>query len=129
MLRNTAFVLTSKSCFVCLSDRVRVPLASGNADPVASIMLPPSLFANISRVNVGLFFALYRTSVLFPVRNMTGVVDGRNTIVGSSIIAATVGPGLFFENLAEPVVVNLTIPTVIDGNVSSPVIPYTYQIH
>ena len=75
----------------------------------AAISLPASLFQQINdRLVVGLFFAHYDVPTLFPV---TGGSDGstlpRQTVVGSDIIAATVGPGLNFQNLDEPVTILL----------------------
>ena len=88
---------------------------------VNEAVLLPSLFANIhNRTNIGLFFALYSRSTLFPIRDMItiGRESGRRTIVGSSIIGATVGPGLSFSNLLQSVEISLAIPTNIDGSVS-----------
>lgn len=87
----------------------------------ASITLPRSLFTSISGITqVGVFFAEYRRSTVFPVRekNMIGAVAGRTTEVGSTIIAATVGRGRIFRNLETPVEVNLRISSQI-GRVSS----------
>ena len=75
----------------------------------AAINLPASLFRNIdNRSFIGLFFALYDDSTLFPVGN-TSRNDGGllHTRVGSSILATTVGPGITFENLEENVTVTL----------------------
>ena len=77
----------------------------------AAIGLPASLFQQINdRLIVGLFFAHYDVPTLFPV---AGESDGsalpRQTVVGSDIIAATVGPGLNLQNLIEPVVVLLRL--------------------
>ena len=70
----------------------------------AAISLPASLFERIDdRDNVGIFFALHEASSLFPV----GAGDSSNTFnfpsVGSHILAATVGVGINFQNLDEPV--------------------------
>lgn len=82
---------------------------------VAAIALPPSLFTNINnRSQEGIFFALYTQSTLFPIQvteNTTGAVASRSTVVGSTIIAATVGSGLSFNNLEPPVEINLRIST------------------
>ena len=77
----------------------------------AAISLPASLFQQINdRLNVGIFFAHYEIPNLFPV---AGERDGsslpRQTVVGSDIIAATVGPGLNFQNLDEPVTILLRL--------------------
>ena len=87
----------------------------------AAISLPASLFGRINdRVNVGVFFALYETPTLFPVGGE--VTDGstltRKNVVGSDIIAATVGPRINFQNLDDPVTIVLRLQ-VTEGNVSS----------
>lgn len=76
-----------------------------------AIQLPPSLFETIATAdNVGLFFAFYNMSTLFPVDG--GYIDKsapRQTQVGSPVIASTVGGENFtFDNLFEPVMVSLT---------------------
>ena len=70
------------------------------------------LFQQIdNRSTVGIFFALYNTSVLFPVdAGSTIDIDvRRRTEVGSHVLAATVGPGLIFQNLPEPVTLVLRV--------------------
>ena len=81
----------------------------------AAISLPASLFGMISddRDNVSVFFALYDTPILFPVnggnsRSSDGSVQ---TEVGSSVLAATVGPDIDFQNLIDPVIVVLRLQT------------------
>ena len=72
----------------------------------AAISLPASLFQNITdRKDVGIFFALYNTSSLFPINRGRNRGDPRRTEVGSRVLAATVGPDLNFQNLTE----NITI--------------------
>ena len=74
-----------------------------------AISLPASLFEQIDdRDNVGVFFALHEASNLFPVG--AGLGDSSNTLnnfnypsIGSHILAATVGVGINFQNLDEPV--------------------------
>ena len=78
----------------------------------AAINLPASLFGLINdRPNVGVFFALYDVSTLFPVNQDAPVNrDTRTPVqteVGSRVIAATVGPGINFQNLNEPVTIVL----------------------
>ena len=52
-------------------------------------------------------FAVYDTGALFPITNATEQVQETNatitTVVGSPVLSATVGPGLNFSNLTEPV--------------------------
>ena len=77
-----------------------------NEDETAAVFLPPSLFQSIG-TSVGIFFAVYNTGALFPITNATRQVQGKNasitTVVGSPVLAVTVGSGLNFSNLPEPV--------------------------
>lgn len=74
----------------------------------AAINLPASLFAIINdRPNVGVFFARYDTSVLFPVNEGSNRTDPRRSEVITDVVAATVGPGIVFQNLEENVTIVL----------------------
>ena len=74
----------------------------------AAISLPASLFQNITdREDVGIFFALYNTSTLFPVDGGINRNASRRREMGSRVLAATVGPGLNFQNLTENVTIVL----------------------
>ena len=65
----------------------------------AAAFLPASLFQSITnRTSVGMVFAVYNTGVLFPITNAS-----TTTVVGSPVLGVTVGPGLNFSNLTEPV--------------------------
>ena len=78
----------------------------------AAISLPASLFRTITdREDVGIFFALYNSSALFPVNGGINHNASRQTEVGSRVLAATVGPGLNFPNLAENVTIVLRLVT------------------
>ena len=84
----------------------------GQLDPLqtAAINLPASLFAIINdRPNVGVFFALYDNSILFPVDGGRNTDQIRRPEVVSDVLAATVGPGIVFENLEENVTVVLRV--------------------
>ena len=80
----------------------------------AAISLPASLFQiinNSPNLTVGVFFALYDTPILFPVnggnnRNNDGSIQ---TEVGSSVLAATVGPDINFQNLIDPITIVLRL--------------------
>jgi len=65
-----------------------------------------------------IFFALYDTGVLFPITNNTQPIPETNssitTVVGSPVFAATVGPGLNFVELSEPVRVLLQLNEQVD---------------
>ena len=81
---------------------------------IAAAFLPPSLFQSITdRNSTGIFFTVYDTGVLFPITNATEVVERTNTsvttVVGSPVLAATVGPGLNFSGLVDPVVISLRL--------------------
>ena len=80
----------------------------------AAIRLPASLFGLIGdRDNVSVFFALYDTPILFPVNGGDSISsDGSvQTEVGTSVLAATVGPDINFQNLADPIIIVLRIQT------------------
>ena len=84
-----------------------------------AIGLPASLFQQIDNCpNIGIFFAYYESSSLFPVGGGRNISDSpiRN-VVDSQVIAATVGSGINFQNLSEAVTIvfRLQVP---DGNVS-----------
>jgi hypothetical protein len=89
-----------------LSDEDQVMPDQLPSEQDAAISLPASLFQTITdREDVGISFALYNSSTLFPVdggRNRNAL---RRREVGSRVLAATVGPGLNFQNLTE----NITI--------------------
>ena len=67
---------------------------------VGRIFLPGSLF---TRPNVGLFFSLYSTPVLFPLANGSREFD----TIASPVIAATVTGGKAIANLSEPITILL----------------------
>ena len=80
----------------------------------AAISLPASLFEMINdRDNVSVFFALYDTPILFPVNggNSRSSDGSIQTEVGSSVLAATVGPDINFLNLADPIIIVLRLQT------------------
>ena len=79
-----------------------------NEDETAAAFLPASLFESIKDgTNIGMFFAVYDTGVLFPITNATKIIQGTNasvtTVLGSPVLAATIGSGLKFSGLKEPV--------------------------
>ena len=79
----------------------------------AAISLNASLIDE--RDNVGIFFALYDTPILFPIDRGNSIINTDGSIqtkVGSRVLAATVGPGLNFQNLDDPVIVVLRLVTV-----------------
>lgn len=67
---------------------------------VGRIFLPGSLF---TRPNLGLFFSLYSTPVLFPLANDSREFDA----IASPVIAATVTGGVAVTNLSEPITILL----------------------
>ena len=83
-------------------------------DQDAAISLPASLFQNITdRDNVGLFFALYDTPILFPINGEGNISRHapRRPGVGSHILGAIVGPDLSFQNLKENITIVLRLVT------------------
>ena len=86
----------------------------------AAISLPATLFEQIDdRDNIGIFFALHEASTLFPIDEnpSSTFLSPRKASVGSHILAATVGPGINFQNLDEPVTILLRLQ-ITNGNVS-----------
>ena len=80
----------------------------------AAVFLPASLFQLITNQDsVAIFFAVYNTGVLFPITNATKLVQRTNasvtTVVGSPVLAVSVGPGLNFSGLVEPVRLKLQL--------------------
>ena len=77
----------------------------------AFINLPASLFDRVpeNRTNIGVFFALYDNPSLFPVAEAEVENSTRVITVLSPVIAATVGPGLFFMNLDPPISILLRL--------------------
>ena len=80
----------------------------------AAVFLPASLFQLITnQSSVAIFFAVYNTGVLFPITNATKLVQRTNasvtTVVGSPVLAVSVGPGLNFSGLVEPVRIKLQL--------------------
>ena len=74
----------------------------------AAVFLPAPLFQSITnRTNVGIFFNVYDTGVLFPITKETNA--STTTVVGSPVLAATVGFGQNFNGLAEPVTILLEL--------------------
>ena len=79
-----------------------------DAEETAAVFLPAPLFQSITnRTNVGIFFNVYDTGVLFPITKETNA--SIKTVVGSPVLAATVGSGLDFKGLAEPVTIMLRL--------------------
>ena len=83
----------------------------------AAVSLPATLFEQIDdRDNIGIFFAWHEVSTLFPIGGNPSSTP-RKASVGSHILAATVGPGINFQNLDEPVTILLRLQ-ITNGNVS-----------
>ena len=85
-------------------------------DETAAVFLPAPLFQSITghdNISVGMFFAVYDTGALFPITNATEINQETNssstTVVGSPVLAATVGSGLDFNGLAESVTIMLRL--------------------
>ena len=75
----------------------------------AAVGLPATLFERIhDRDTIGVFIALYDTPVLFPIGGkVVSNSSSKQRIVSSQVLAATVGPGIIFQNLIEPVTILL----------------------
>ena len=107
------YILDTDEIILATGDEVR----PGQLSPqhTAAISLPATLFQQIiDHKNVGIFFAVYSTPVLFPVKqgNKVNSFSTSQTVVGSHVLAATVGePKLRFENLKENVTVVFRLTT------------------
>ena len=91
-------------------------------DETAAAFLPASLFRSVTGPDdLGIFFAVYDIGVLFPIANDTQMYQDTDasvtTVVGSPVLAATVGPGLNFTGLEEPVRILLRMNEVSSGYV------------
>ena len=79
----------------------------------ASVSLPASLFQTIDgSSNVGVFYGIYNSSILFPVSASQGndTSADRQTQVVSNVVAVTVGRNdVPFQNLPEPVMIVLRL--------------------
>ena len=61
-------------------------------------MLPGEVFRTAPNTSIGAFYALYKSSLLFPVQETQNQDNTtRRTVVGSPVIAATVGEDLTID--------------------------------
>ena len=76
-----------------------------NENETAAAFLPASLFRNITdRENIGSFYSVYNMGRLFPITNTAQATNASfTTIVGSPVFATTIGSGLNFSGLVDPV--------------------------
>ena len=78
-----------------------------NVCETAAVFLPASLFQLVTNNNVGISYTVYDTGALFPIKNATEILWETNasvtTVVGTPVLAVTVGPGLNFNGLVDPV--------------------------
>ena len=89
----------------------------------AAVFLPGPLFQSITnRTNVGIFFNVYDTGVLFPITKETNA--STTTVVGSPVLAATVGFGQNFNGLAEPVTILLQLNQLEVSDINGGFVPH-----
>lgn len=83
---------------------------SGGQSP-QQVSLPASLFERINdSSNVGVFYGVYDSSILFPVTARQDTNTERKTQVISNVIAVTVGQNsTTFADLSQPVVIRLRL--------------------
>ncbi len=76
-----------------------------------AIDLPASLFEQIDdHSNIGVFFAFYELSSLFPVAGESNSSSSpMRKVVISQILAATVGSGIDFQNLTNAVTISFRL--------------------
>lgn len=84
-----------------------------------AVDLPASLFERIDdSPNIGIFFAFYESPSLFPVGRDTDIPSSPiQNVVGSQVLAATVGSDINLQNLSEAVTIVLRLQ-VPKGSVS-----------
>ena len=90
------------------------------------VSLPPLMFQTLidSSTDVGMFYGIYNSSILFPVMDTQGndTMANRQTLVISNVFAVTVGQNdLTFENLPEPVTIVFDLQKE-EGTVSEPIL-------
>ena len=73
----------------------------------ARLSIPPSLVRDNlqDQTKAGIFFSLYQTATLFPLKNIT---ENDTIIIGTSVIGATVA-GVVAENLVDAVEISLQV--------------------
>ena len=80
---------------------------------ISRVSLPPSLFQSHPSLSdqPGLVFTSYSTAVLFPLTQSESINSTRLSVIGSSVLAATVvsGQSNAVRNLAEPVIVEFRV--------------------
>ena len=82
----------------------------------SAIVLPASLFQQLGNgTNVGIFFGLYETASLFPVKGAN--FSSKREEVYSHVLAATIGQNLTIQNLEEPVNITFKVQSE-EGRVS-----------
>ena len=81
--------------------------------PLNRISVPAGAFQNATNPQTGVFFSLYATSILFPLRLNQSENDTSFRTIGSSVISATVA-GLNINGLnTEPVEITLAVTVTV----------------
>ena len=127
-MQGTFINVTTLTKYVCMQfrrpfphDTVAQPLCTGvsfseTAHDISRVFLPPSLFEHLRNQTSlsdqpGLVFTSYSTAVLFPLTQSESANLTRLSMIGSSVLAATVvsGQSNAVRNLTEPVVVEFRV--------------------
>ena len=89
---------------------------------ISHVSLPPSLFQSHPSLSdqPGLVFTSYSTAVLFPLTQSESTNMTRLSMIGSSVLAATVVSGQLnaIRNLTEPVIVEFRVNRSMVGSLS-----------
>ena len=81
--------------------------------PLNRISVPAGAFQNATNPETGVFFSIYATSILFPLRLNQSENDTSFRTIGSSVISATVA-GLNISGLnTEPVKITLAVTVTV----------------
>ena len=103
----------SKCLVVCTIPLAGVSFDGDSDSDISRVSLPPSLFQSHPSLSnqPGLVFTSYSTAVLFPLTQSESSNSTRLSMIGSSVLAATVvsGQSNAVRNLAEPVVVEFRV--------------------
>ena len=122
----SCWLLTDLPVFLCAADDEETNTSSANTtandisnfyelSSLNTVSVPGRAFENATKPQTGLFFSLYTTSILFPLRVNYSENDTSFSTIGSSVISATVA-GLEIGGLAtEPVEITLAVTATVSS--------------
>ena len=103
----------SKYLIVYIIPHAGVSFVADSYSDISRVSLPPSLFQSHPSLSdqPGLVFTSYSTAVLFPLTQSENTNSTRLSMIGSSVLAATVVSGQLnaVRNLTKPVVMEFRV--------------------